>query len=386
MTTTRDYYEILGVSKDASEAELKKAYRKLAMKHHPDKSKAPDAEEKFKEISEAYAVLSDSDKRAQYDRFGHAGIDNRYSTEDIFRTADFGGFEDIFGGGAFGDIFNVFFGGGGGGRRRSRPARGSDLRYDLPITLEEAAFGTDTTIKLPRSENCDVCGGSGAKPGTSPKTCPTCHGSGQMSMTRTTPFGRFMTTTTCSVCHGKGQIIDSPCSACRGTGKLKKVRKISVKVPPGADSGMRMRVSGEGEAGSPGAPSGDLYVVIHVKPHDMFERVVDDIVCEVPISFTQAALGAEVMVRTLYGKVRMHIPAGTQTHSIFRLKGKGMPHLHGHGKGDQHVRVIVKTPTNLNAEQKRLLKELESASDGGKSHADKSGRGIFEKVKGAFES
>lgn len=383
MSTKRDYYEILGVSKDASEAELKKAYRKLAMKFHPDKNKEPDAEEKFKEISEAYAVLSDSDKRAQYDRFGHEGIDNRYSTEDIFRTADFGGFEDIFGG-MFGDVFDVFFG-GGGRRRRSRPARGSDLRYDLSISLKDAAFGTDTTINVPRSETCDVCGGSGAKPGTNPVTCETCRGSGQMSQTRATPFGRFVTTTTCSTCHGKGQIIESPCSSCRGTGKLKKVRKISVKVPPGADTGMRLRVSGEGEAGSQGAPSGDLYVVIHVQPHNLFERIGDDIVCEVPITFTQAALGAEVMVQTLYGKVKMHVPAGTQTHSIFRLKGKGMPHMHGHGKGDQHVRVIVKTPTNLTPEQKRLFNELESQGSADQSHSKKNGRGIFEKVKGAFD-
>lgn len=383
MSTKRDYYEILGVSKEASESELKKAYRKLAMKFHPDKNKEPDAEEKFKEISEAYAVLSDSDKRAQYDRFGHEGIDNRYSTEDIFRTADFGGFEDIFGG-MFGDVFDVFFG-GGGRRRRSRPAKGSDLRYDLSISLKDAAFGTDTTINVPRSETCDVCGGSGAKPGTNPVTCETCHGSGQISQARATPFGRFVTTNTCSTCQGKGQIIESPCLSCRGTGKLKKVRKISIKVPPGADTGMRLRVSGEGEAGSQGAPSGDLYVVIHVQPHNLFERIGDDIVCEIPINFTQAALGAEVMVQTLYGKVKMHVPEGTQTHSVFRLKGKGMPHMHGHGKGDQHVRVIVKTPTNLMPEQKRLLKELESQSSADKSHSKKNGRGIFEKVKSAFD-
>ncbi len=379
MSTKRDYYEILGVSKEASEPELKKAYRKLAMKFHPDKNKEADAEEKFKEISEAYAVLSDTDKRAQYDRFGHEGIDNRYSTEDIFRTADFGGFEDI-----FGDAFNIFFG-GGGRRRRSHPTRGSDLRYDLSISLKDAAFGTDTTINVPRSETCDVCSGSGAKPGTNPVTCGTCHGSGQMSQTRATPFGRFVTTTTCSNCHGKGQIIESPCSSCRGTGKLKKVRKISVKVPPGADTGMRLRVSGEGEAGSQGAPSGDLYVVIHVQPHNLFERIGDDIVCEVPITFIQAALGAEVTVQTLYGKVKMHVPEGTQTHSIFRLKGKGMPHMHGRGNGDQHVRVIVKTPTNLTHEQKLMFKELEDVGSGDKSHSKKKGRGIFEKVKGAFD-
>ncbi|MDO9516547.1 MAG: molecular chaperone DnaJ [Methanosarcinaceae archaeon] len=378
MSTKRDYYEILGVSKDASEADLKKEYRKLAMKFHPDKNKEADAEEKFKEISEAYAVLSDADKRSEYDRFGHAGIDGHYSTEDIFRNADFGG--------GVGDIFDMFFGGGGGGRRRQGPTRGSDLRYDLSITLKDAAFGTETQINIPRAENCDACGGSGAKKGTSPKTCSTCRGAGQVNRAQNTPFGRFMTTATCNVCHGKGQIIESSCPACKGTGKTKKVRKISVKVPAGADNGMRLKVRGEGEAGSPGAPQGDLYVVIHVKPHDKFERVGDDIVCEIPISFSQAALGADVMVDTLHGKVNMHVPKETQTHSIFRLKGKGIPHIQGNGQGDQHVRVIVRTPTKLTSEQKRLLEELEKTSTGDDSHANKSGKSLFNKVKGAFEA
>lgn len=380
MSTKRDYYEILGVSKDSSEAELKKAYRKLAMKYHPDKNKDADAEEKFKEISESYAVLSDAEKRSEYDRFGHAGIDGHYSTEDIFRNADFGG--------GLGDIFDMFFGGGGGGRgcRRQGPMRGSDLRYDLSITLKDAAFGTKIKINVPRAENCETCGGSGAKKGTSAKSCPTCHGSGQINRAQNTPFGRFMTTATCNVCHGNGQIIESPCPACKGTGKTKKVRKISVKVPVGADTGMRLKVRGEGEAGSPGAPPGDLYVVIHVKPHGKFERVGDDIVCEVPISFTQAALGATVMVDTLHGKVKMHVPKGTQTHSVFRLKGKGIPHMHGYGQGDQHVRVIVKTPAKLTSDQKRLLEELEKTSTGGDSHANKGGKGLFNKVKGAFEA
>ena len=384
MTTTRDYYEILDVSKEASESEIKKAYRKLAMKYHPDKNKEADAEEKFKEISEAYAVLSDSEKRAQYDRFGHAGIDGRYSAEDIFRGADFGGT-----GFDINDIFDMFFGGGmgggmGGGRRRHGPTRGSDLRYDMAISLEDAAFGKSTEIDIPRSENCDVCGGSGAKAGTSPKACGTCHGTGQVSHARDTPFGRFMSTTTCSTCHGKGEIIDDPCPACRGTGKLKKVRKISVKVPKGADSGLRLKVAGEGEAGSPGAPPGDLYVVLHVQPHDLFERIGDDLVCEMPISFSQAALGDSIMVPTLHGKVKMNVPAGTQTHSLFRLKGKGMPHLHGYGQGDQHVRVIVRTPTDLSSEQKDLFEELSTLSGEVRSSA-KGGKGFFDKVKDVFE-
>ncbi|MGP8321118.1 MAG: molecular chaperone DnaJ [Methanosarcinaceae archaeon] len=376
MSTKRDYYEILGVSKDVSEAELKKTYRKLAMKYHPDKNKESDAEDKFKEISEAYAVLSDSEKRSEYDRFGHAGIDGHYSTEDIFRNADFGG--------GLGDIFDMFFGGGGARHKRQGPMRGSDLRYDLAIHLKDAAFGIKTEIKVPRAENCDTCGGSGAKKGTKPKSCPTCHGRGQINRVQNTPFGRFMTTTTCNTCHGNGQVIESPCPACKGTGKTKKVRKISVKIPAGADNGMRLKVRGEGESGSPGAPPGDLYVVIHVKPHDDFKRVGDDIESEISISFTKAALGAYIMVNTLHGKVKMHVPKGTQTNSVFRLKDKGISHLHGYGQGDQHVKVIIKTPTNLTSEQKHLLEEFDKISSGNTTQPDKSGKGIFEKVKNAF--
>jgi len=386
MSTTRDYYEILGVSKESTEAEIKKAYRKLAMQYHPDKNKAPDAEEKFKEISEAYAVLSDEEKRAQYDKFGHAGIDGRYSQEDIFRGADFRGFEDlgdilsgIFGGGfgGFGDIF------GGGRGRRNAPMRGSDLRYDLSISLEEAATGVETTINVPRAENCETCGGTGAKAGTTPKTCPTCHGSGQITSARNTPFGRFMSTTVCNTCHGNGQIIEDPCPACKGTGKIKKVKKLSVKLPKGADNGLRLKIRGEGEAGSPGAPAGDLYVMVHVQPHKTFERVGDDILYELPISFVQATLGDEVLVPTLYGNVKMNIKPGTQTHSVLRLKGKGMPHLHGSGEGDQLVRVIVQTPKNLNSEQKELLRKFDELD---RKSAKNKHSGIFEKVKDAFSS
>jgi len=386
MSTTRDYYEILGVSKESTEAEIKKAYRKLAMQYHPDKNKAPDAEEKFKEISEAYAVLSDEEKRAQYDKFGHAGIDGRYSQEDIFRGADFRGFEDlgdilsgIFGGGfgGFGDIF------GGGRGRRNAPMRGSDLRYDLSISLEEAATGVETTINVPRAENCETCGGTGAKAGTTPKTCPTCHGSGQITSARNTPFGRFMSTTVCNTCHGNGQIIEDPCPACKGTGKIKKVKKLSVKLPKGADNGLRLKIRGEGEAGSPGAPAGDLYVMVHVQPHKTFERVGDDILYELPISFVQATLGDEVLVPTLYGNVKMNIKPGTQTHSVLRLKGKGMPHLHGNGEGDQLVRVIVQTPKNLNSEQKELLRKFDELD---RKSAKNKHSGIFEKVKDAFSS
>ncbi|SFM14995.1 molecular chaperone DnaJ [Methanolobus profundi] len=387
MSTTRDYYEILGISKDATESEIKKAYRKLAMQYHPDKNKEEDAEAKFKEISEAYAVLSDTEKREQYDRFGHAGIDGRYSQEDIFRGADFGGFDDL------GDILGGIFGGGfggfggfGGGQRRQGPMRGSDLRYDLGITLEAAADGVETTINVPRAENCGSCDGTGAKAGTSPKTCSTCRGSGQVTQARNTPFGRFMSTTTCNACHGRGQIIEEPCPACKGTGKMKKVRKISVKVPKGADNGLRLKIRGEGEEGSPGAPSGDLYVVIHVEPHDKFQRVGDDILYEQPISFTMAALGGNVMVPTLHGNVKMNIKPGTQTHSILRLKGKGMPHLHGHSHGDQLVKIIVKTPTKLTGEQKELLEKYQELEGSPDVKGPKGGKGIFEKVKGAFEA
>ncbi|WP_129598510.1 molecular chaperone DnaJ [Methanohalophilus profundi] len=386
MSTKRDYYEILGVSKDASASEIKKAYRKLAMKHHPDKNEESDAEEKFKEISEAYAVLSDEGKRAQYDRFGHSGIDDQYSEEDIFRSADFGGFEDIlehiFGGG-FGGFGGGFGGFGGSGRTQQGPRRGSDLRYDMDITLKQAAFGDKVNIDVPRAHKCDTCGGTGAKPGTEPVNCSNCGGSGQVTHARRTPLGNFMTATTCDKCHGRGQIIESPCETCKGTGKVRKTKTIEVTIPKGVETGLRLKMSGEGEAGSPGAPPGDLYIVLHVKPHEHFERMGDDIVCEIPISFAQAALGDSIQVPTLYGDVKMNIKPGTQTHSVLRLKGKGMPHLHGHGQGDQLVKVIVQTPTKLNEEQKKLLKEFDSLG-GGSAGSGKGG--VFDKFKNAFES
>lgn len=382
MTTKRDYYEILGLTKEASEAEIKKSYRKLAMQYHPDKNKEKDAEEKFKEISEAYGVLSDKEKKEQYDRFGHAGIDGRYSQEDIFRGADFRGFEDL------GDILSGIFGGGFsfggdifGGGRRNGPSRGSDLRYDLSISLEEAARGVETTIKVPRLENCGTCSGTGAKVGTKPETCQSCHGTGQVSTARNTPFGRFMSTTPCSACQGTGQIIKDPCPACKGTGKIKKVKKLSVKLPKGSDDGLRLKIRGEGEAGSPGAPSGDLYVVVHVQSHKSFERHNDDIFYEMPITFGQAALGDEITVPTLYGNVKMNVKPGTQTHSILRLKGKGMPHLHGNGQGDQLIRVIVQTPKNLNEEQKELMRKfykMENKNGNSKSS-------IIDKIKDVLE-
>lgn len=364
------------MDKKASPDEIKKAYRKLALQYHPDRNKAPDAEEKFKELSEAYAVLSDSNKRQQYDQFGHAGIDMRYTQEDIFRGVDFEDLFRDFGFGGFGfgrgaSIFDIFF----GGRRREGPRRGSDILYELSIDLEEAAFGKTVELEVPRAEKCEVCNGSGAKPGTSPRTCPACNGSGQVSRTQTTPFGRFMTTSTCGTCRGAGEVIDSPCTECHGAGKVQRKRRIEVKIPQGVDTGTRLRVTGEGEAGERGAPPGDLYVEIHVRPHSIFTRHNDDIILEATIGFTQAALGDEIIVPTLDGKAKMKIPAGTQSGHVFRLRGKGIPSLHTSGKGDQLVRIRVEVPTKLNERQKQLLREF--AELGG----EKKSRGIFDKVR-----
>ncbi|MBU4491824.1 MAG: molecular chaperone DnaJ [Euryarchaeota archaeon] len=380
MATKRDYYEILGVNKKAPLDEIKPAYRKLAMQYHPDRNKAPDAEEKFKEISEAYAVLSDQNKRQQYDLYGHPGIDMRYSQEDIFRGAA-PDIEDIlrdFGAGGFGgfgrggSIFDIFFGGG----RREGPRHGSDILYELSINLEEAASGKTVELEVPRTEKCSACGGSKALPGTSPKTCPACRGSGQVSRTQSTPFGRFMTTSTCGTCRGSGEIIDAPCTACHGSGTVQRRRRIEVKIPPGVDTGSRLRIAGEGEAGGKGGPPGDLYVEINVRPHSIFTRHEDDIILEAAISFTQAALGDEIIIPTLDGKIKMKIPPGTQNGNVFRLKNKGIPSLHISGKGDQLVKIKVEVPTKLNERQKQLLREFAGIS-GEKARS----KGIFEKVK-----
>ena len=367
MATKRDYYEILGVDKKAAKDDIKAAYRKLAMQYHPDRNKASDAEEKFKEISEAYGVLEDQTKRQQYDQFGHAGIDMRYSQEDIFRGAA-PDIEDILrgfgarGSGGFGrgeSIFDIFFGGEG---RREGPRRGSDLLYELSINFEDAASGKTIDIEVPRTERCDTCNGSGAKPGTSPKTCPACRGTGQVSRTQNTPFGRFMTTSTCGTCRGSGTIIDAPCPACHGSGTVQRRRKLEVKIPPGVDTGSRLRVPGEGEAGEKGGPPGDLYVEINVRPHNIFTRHENDILMETTISFAQAALGDEIIVPTLDGQATMKIPSGTQNGHIFRLKGKGFPSLHMSGKGDEMVKIKIDVPTNLTDRQKQLLREFAEIS------------------------
>jgi molecular chaperone DnaJ len=366
--TKRDYYEILGVEKTATKDVIKKAYRKLAKKYHPDMNKddPKQAEEKFKEISEAYGVLSDEKKRKAYDMYGHAGIDSRYSQEDIFRTINL---EDIFGDlgygfGGFSSIFDTFF---GGSRPRSRgPMRGNNIYQDLEITLEESAFGTKKTIMVPRIERCSECGGSGAKPGTSPKKCPTCQGAGQIKDVTSSGFGQFVRIMPCRNCGGSGAIIEQPCTKCRGRGNVRRHRKISVDVPPGVDSGNRIRLSGEGEAGPEGGPPGDLFVVIYVKSHNIFQREGNHVIHNADISFTQAALGDEISVPTLNGKAKLKIPKGTQTHTTFRLKGEGIPDVHGRGKGDEYVRVIIKTPKRLTDAQKQLLLEFDGHGKGSK--------------------
>ncbi len=369
----RDYYDVLGVNRNASKEDIKKAYRTLAMQYHPDRNKSPDAEEKFKEISEAYGVLSDDAKRQQYDTVGHAGIGERYTQEDIFRGINF---EDIFGDlgvsfGGFESIFDTFF----GGRRRYKtgPRRGADLAYELEITLEEAAFGASRKIEFYRTGVCDTCHGTGAKAGTSPKACPSCSGSGQISQTKRTPFGHFTSITTCSKCRGEGRIIEVPCPTCRGRGIIQISRSISVKIPPGVEEDSRLRIAREGEAGEKGAPPGDLYVVVHVKQHEIFIREGEDILCEVAITFSQAALGDEIQVPTLDGRAKMKIPAGTQSGTIFRLKGKGLSSLGGYSRGDEHVKVIVRTPTKLTEEQRKLFKQLTNLGE-------KWGEGVFSRI------
>jgi molecular chaperone DnaJ len=328
------------------------------MQYHPDRNKAPDAEEKFKEISEAYAVLSDDEKRQQYDMLGHAGFDQRYTPEDIFRGADF---DSVFRGSGFdfGDIFRYLFGGGFGvGGFRERINRGQDLVYDLEITLEEAAKGTEKEIEVPRTEKCEICGGSGASPGTSPRTCPKCNGAGKIQHMRKSSFAMYVQVTPCATCRGKGTIIDSPCKNCHGTGLVKKRRKISVKIPVGIDEGYQLRLRGEGEMAPNGGEAGDLYVLVHIAQHELFMREGDDLWQVLMISYPQAALGAEVSVPTLDGPTTVKIKPGTQAGETIRLKGKGMPRFRGYGKGDLLVRVGISVPEKLTSKQRALLEQL----------------------------
>jgi len=358
----RDYYEVLGVSRDVSAQELKSAYRKVALQYHPDRNPGNrEAEDKFKEASEAYECLSNPEKRARYDQFGHS--------QSPFEGFGFSGsVNDI-----FGDIFGEIF---GGARRNRGRARGADLRYNLEISFEEAAFGSEVKVRIPRPKRCEVCNGSGSKSG-SVRTCPTCGGAGELRFTQ----GFFSVSRPCNHCGGTGHVISDPCSKCRGAGKYESDSELRVSIPPGVDTGTRVRLAGEGEPGERGAASGDLYVVVHLRPHPIFVREGTEVLCEVPLSLTQAALGAQIDVPTLDGKVKMKVPAGTQTGKVFRLRGRGIPHLRGAGRGDQHVRVVVETPTDLTRQQKELLEKFAEISGEDTNPQSKS---FFEKVKELF--
>lgn len=369
----RDYYEILGVSKNATKEEIKKAYRKLSKQYHPDINKEPDADKKFKEIAEAYEVLSDDTKRAQYDQFGHAG-----PGQGGFGG---GGFSDFGGFGGFEDIFSSFF---GGSRRQdpNAPRKGDDLQYRMNITFEEAVFGKQTEIEIPKEVTCETCNGSGAKPGTSPKTCDKCNGSGQMNQTIDTPLGRIVNRRTCNYCHGTGKIIVEKCPTCFGKGTVQKRKKIKVTIPEGVDDGQQLRVSGQGEPGINGGPAGDLYIVFKVAEHPYFKREGDDIFYDLKISFPQAALGDEIEVPTIHGKVKLKIPAGTQSGAQFRIKDKGVKNVHGYGRGHQYVNVIVVTPTKLTERQKQLLREFAEISGDIPGEYSSS---LFDKLKKTFK-
>jgi len=375
----RDYYEVLGIPKGSSGDDIKKAYRKLARQYHPDVNKSHDAEAKFKELNEAYEVLSDDDKRAAYDRFGHAAVDGS-------GTGGAGGFSgDFTGFGGLGDIFEEFFGFGGqraASASRRTPRRGADLRYDMTITFEEAAFGLEREVEVARYETCPRCAGRGAEPGTTPNRCGTCNGTGEVRRVQQSILGSFVNVTTCPTCRGEGETISMPCSQCRGNKKIRATRRLNVKVPPGVDTGTQIRLASEGEMGEFGGPPGNLYVVLNVKPHQFFRRREDDVVMEVQINVAQAALGDEIAVPTLDGDETISIPAGTQTGRVISIKGKGIPHLRRQGRGDQLVVVQVAIPTNLSGEQRRLLQEL--AKTLGKEVIPQSEKGFIDKLKDLF--
>jgi len=352
MPAKRDYYEVLGINRNASEEKIKSAFRKLAFKYHPDHNREDRAEEKFKEINEAYEVLSDPDKRAAYDRFGHGG------SEGFFRQG-FDGFD--FGG--FGDIFDAFFGGGVTTATRQGPQRGADLHHRITITFEEAAFGVEKEINILRTEHCSLCQGTGCQPNSQPSRCSNCNGNGQVRRVQQSIFGRFTNITTCPQCHGEGRIITEPCPQCRGAGKEKRQQSILVKIPAGVENGSRIRLSGEGDVGTRGGPRGDLYLSLSVKQHELFTRDGDNVLYELPINFAQAALDTEVEVPTLDGNVKLKIPAGSQTGQVFRLKNKGIPHLYGRGRGDQLTTLLVVTPESLTEKQRQLFEELAKTLD-----------------------
>ena len=379
----RDYYEVLGVSKGASDDEIKKAYRKLAKKYHPDMNPGDkEAEAKFKEVNEAYSILSDSEKRARYDQFGHAGVDPNYGAGGP--GGGFGGFDmgDI----DLGDIFGSFFGGGFGGfggsasSRRNGPQKGESLRASLTITFEEAAFGCEKEINLNRTEECEACHGSGAEPGTTAETCPDCRGTGVVRVQQRTGGFAFSSTAPCSRCRGTGKIIHTPCKACGGSGSVKKTKRVTVSIPAGIDDGQAISLRGQGNAGKNGGPAGDLIVAVHVKPHPQFHRDGTTVLYEQPVTFYQAVMGAELEIPTIDGKVKYNLPAGTQTGTTFRLRGKGIPELRGRGRGDQYVTVRVQVPTSLNGEQKEALRAFAEAM--GEDVPEESGlKGFFDKHK-----
>ena len=375
----RDYYEVLGVAKTATDDEIKKAYRTLAKKYHPDLNGGDkDCEAKFKEVNEAYEVLSDPQKRARYDQFGH---------EDPRAGGAGGGYGDFTGGfgGGFDDIFSAFFGGGfgGGGQRARGPQRGDDLRYDLTITFEEAAFGCEKEISVTRDENCEECGGTGARKGTQPTQCPTCHGTGQVPSFVNTPIGRVSNVRVCEACHGQGTIINAPCPKCSGRGRVRRNRKITIKIPAGIDNGMQIPLRKQGEPGLRGGENGDLYIFVTVKPHKLFTRENYDLYCDVTVSFTQAALGGEIDVPTLNGMIKHNLPEGTQPGTVIRLRGQGIQNLRGAGKGDLYIKVNVEIPRKLTDKQKELLMQFDETLTGKEYEAKKS---FFERVKDAFSN
>lgn len=371
MMSKRDYYEVLGLQKGASKDEIKKAYRKLSKQYHPDINKEADAADKFKEIAEAYEVLSDEQKRAHYDQFGHADPNAGFGGGG-FSGGGFGGFEDI---------FSSFF---GGGRRQdpNAPRKGDDLQFRMNITFEEAIFGKETEVEIPREENCEPCNGTGAKPGTTPQSCSQCGGAGEINQAVDTPFGRMMNRRTCPSCRGAGKIIVEKCTTCRGNGKVQKRKKIKVTIPAGVDDGQQLRVAGQGEPGYNGGPSGDLYIVFSVRDHEYFERDGDDIYYELKLTFPQAALGDDIEVPTVHGKVKLKIPAGTQSGAQFRIKDKGVKNVHGYGIGHQYVIVKVVTPTKLTEKQKQLLREFAEISG---DIPEEQGSSLFDKIKKTFK-
>lgn len=375
----RDYYEVLGVTRTAVEAEIKSAYRKLALRHHPDRNPGDKAaEEQFKEAAEAYAILADPDKRRTYDRFGHAGLGTAAGAG--FDPTVFTGFEDILGG--LGDIFG--FGDIFGAGRRAGPQRGGDLRYDLEISFEESATGTETAIQIPRHEACETCGGSGAAEGSRPSTCPQCHGRGQVRYQQ----GFFTVARTCGQCRGTGSVITKPCQTCRGAGRVQKERKLNVRIPAGIATGQRLRLVGEGEAGPAGGPAGDLYVVIHVQPHPFFQRDGNDLYCEIPVNYPTLALGGEIAVPTIDGSEPLTVPEGTQTGTTFRVRGRGMPDVSGRARGDLLVTVKVVTPKKLTREQRKLMEQLAATLPKDKFEPtpleDQDDKGLFDRVKDIF--